>query len=496
MTGTTAPAAPSAREFRQWVRTARQAAHPAKRFVGVLTEVVPYVVIVGGLVVQSVRRLVELAGAEPPVSDVTAGAWMLLAAMVLLVTAGVRALGALGPVSAGRPTLTWILSTPVDRRRLLAPRFWAGAAGSAVVGAAAFTTAALVGRLSLMLVTWSAALGGLVAVAAFAAMVVLEAGGRAEPLSRRISAVFAAGAVLLAAMPVLSSALGWRLAAPPVEVVLFVAAPVFLVVAVVGVVLAHRALGRLDRGVLGAGGDVAMTAVTSVAWLDLSLLTGTLEFRRWRRMATVRPRRGRGRGLWVLLWSEARRVGRMPGAVAMWAAMAVVPYAGTLVVSPAWAHPVQIVAGGLAVARLTAGLRAVNSRPGLRRMMPLGDRVFRLVHCVVPAVAALVWAGVTTPAVASATGAGWAAALLVLVASAATALAGAVRTATKPPLVYDVPSVSTPLGDLPLGLFQQLLRGPDVVVGLALLALAGLPPVVLAVLAVGAAVACVLTRSK
>ncbi|SHG99255.1 DUF6297 family protein [Streptoalloteichus hindustanus] len=491
-----APAVLSARDLRQSLRTARRAAHPAKRFVGLVTDVLPYVVIVGGLVVQSVRRLAELSGAQVGQTHAAGGAWLLVAGLVLLLAGALRVLGALGPVSAGRPMLTWVLSTPVDRRGLLSTRFSAGALGSAVPGAALFTAVALTDHLPVALVAWSAVLGALVGVAMYAAMVLLEAGGQAERVSRRGSAALAGVAVLLALIPVSAPLTGWRPDVPPAEPLLYVGVPLVAVVAAAVLVSAHRALGRLSRGVLGAGGDLTMVTVTSVAWMDLSLLTGTLEFRRLRRIATVRSRRGGGRGVSVLLWSELRRLVRMPGAVAGWVALALVPYAAKVVVSSTWVLPLQLVAGALAVSRLTAGLRAINGRTGLRRMLPFGDRALRLLHCVVPVVAALVWAGATVPAVVVALDADRATAAFLLLAVAATAGAGAMRSAIRPPLVYDVPTVSSPFGDLPIGLIQQVLRGPDLVVGLALLALAGLPPVALAVVAVAALLGTVLTRSK
>jgi hypothetical protein len=215
--------------------------------------------------------------------------------------------------------------------------------------------------------------------------------------------------------------------------------------------------------------------------MDPSLLRGVADERRWRDRGTVRSRRLRGTGPVALLQAERRRLARQPDRLVAWAALAVVPYVVAAVADPVWVAVAQVLAGALAIGRLTGGLRTVSDQPGLRRMLGLDDRSLHTLHAVLPAVGAVVWAAVTAPALAAAadpaltgTSAAGEPALGAAIAAAVGALAAAVRGATRPPLNYDtvvVPDVG--FGAAPVGLIAQVLRGADVALLLAGLILAG-----------------------
>ena len=234
------------------------------------------------------------------------------------------------------------------------------------------------------------------------------------------------------------------------------------------VLWAAHTLPRLDRARLGSGAQLASAAMSSALWLDPALLTGVLEVRRWRRVGRVRSRdfrRGppaflRVPGVpriprlpWALLRGECVRALRRPGALAVWASLALLQYA-VAVAAPSLAGVARLVLAYLAAGRLTPGLRTVARSSALRRALGGNDRLVRGVHLVLPALMTLVWWLVTMPA--GADGAGPAGALLV-----AGVVAAAYRGATRPPMTYDGAVVETPFGLLPLGLVLQLARGPD-----------------------------------
>ena len=274
---------------------------------------------------------------------------------------------------------------------------------------------------------------------------------------------------------------GHPLPAVPAGPVLAVVAVVAVLVAAVGGRRARAGLGELDRGTLASGGALVLGVTTSVAWLDTSLLRGVADERRWRDRATVRSRRLRGSGPVALLRADLRRLGRQPDRVVGYAALAVVPYVVAAVADPIWVAVAQVLAGALAVGRLTAGLRTVSDQPGLRRMLRVDDRTLHVLHTALPAAGAVLWMAATAPALVAAgdpalagTPAAGDPALGAAVAAAVGALAAAVRAATRPPLNYGsvvVPDVG--FGATPVGLISQVLRGADVALLLAGLILAG-----------------------
>jgi hypothetical protein len=527
---TTVPAAgavPPPRVVRAYRRAVRRGHGRGvlRTALGATWDVVVGVAVLGALGAQAGRRLVHGVPSHGNLVSAATGGWLLAAAAVALAGAALRGLVAAGPVSAQPAAVSWILAGPVDRAGVLAPRFWLSAAGATALGAAVGALLPVPTDPAGALVLTAAVAGAAVGAAAFASTAAaqqpratrgsassaaasqLRVAGResaaaaqepraarggsaaaAQPRAvRRGSAPSVVGTGLLTAAAVggLLVAVAGLAGHPPPAVP---AGPVLDVLAVVAVVAAAVAgwraragLGGLDRGTLASGGALVLGVTTTVAWLDTSLLRGVADDRRWRDRATVRSRRLSGSGPVVLLRADLRRLGRQPDRVVGYAALAVVPYVVAAVADPIWVAVAQVLAGALAVGRLTAGLRTVSDQPGLRRMLRVDDRSLHVLHTALPAVGAVLWMAATAPALVAAgdpalagTAAAGEPALGAAVAAAVGALAAAVRAATRPPLNYNtvvVPDVG--FGAAPVGLIAQVLRGADVALLLAGLILAG-----------------------
>jgi hypothetical protein len=168
----------------------------------------------------------------------------------------------------------------------------------------------------------------------------------------------------------------------------------------------------------------------------------------------VRSGRFRGGGrIGVLLQAEVRRQVRRPGALAIWAALALAQY-GIAIAVPSVAWVTRLVGAYLAANRLTGGLRTVSRSPGLRRALGGGDATLRLVHLVVPWIGGVLWWLLTWPAGPHLAGVE----PLIVVG----VVAAAYRAATRPPMAYGGAAVDTPFGLIPVELIRQVIRGPDV----------------------------------
>jgi hypothetical protein len=450
---------------------------------GATWDVVVGIAVLGAIGAQAGRRLVHGVPSHGTAVSASTGGWLLAAAAVALVGSALRGLAAAGPVSAQPAAVSWILAGPVDRAGVLAPRFWLSAAGATAVGAAAGALLPVPTDPTLALVLTAAVAGAAVAAAAFATAAAAQQpraaarGWSVAGVGTGSLVVAAAGGLLVA----VAELAGHPLPAVPAGPLLAAVAVAAVLVAAVRGWRARAALGGLDRGTLASGGALVIGLATTVTWMDTSLLRGVAEERRWRDRATVRTRRLHGSGPVVLLRADLRRLGRQPDRVVSYAALAVVPYVVAAVADPIWVAVAQVLAGALAVGRLTAGLRAVSDQPGLRRMLRVDDRSLHMLHTALPAVGAALWMAVTAPALVAAgnpaladTPAAGEPAVGAAVAAAVGALAAAVRAATRPPLNYGgvvVPDVG--FGATPVGLIAQVLRGADVALLLAGLILAG-----------------------
>lgn len=442
---------PGVAAWRARLRRARRA-HHARSLGDVLTDLYMLlwlVVVYGGALVSVVRRHLQMSAVQVSAEPYWIAAAAILAAGGLLW----QGLRALGPLLASPAEQAWALSTPMDRRGWLLPRFvalvLAGALAGALVlfvGAVAFHDHA---------VGWAALVGAVYGLAPAAATVTAQGVRPGRRWPGLVGAVTmgtgAAGTLLVVGVHYTGGQL------PPLPLPFSpLAVLVGLPLAGAAIALALRTLPRLDRSRLGAGAQLAAAATTAAIGLDPRMLTAILEVRRWRRIGQVHSRpflttlRGRA---WVLLQAELRRLARRPGSLIVWGALALAQYA-LAVVAPSVAGVARLFGAYLAAGRLAAGLRTVARSPGLRRSLGGDEKTIRLVHLVVPALGAVLWWAVTWPAAGPHLGT---VELLLL----AGIVAAAYRAATRPPLSYSGAVWETPFGLFPVELLLQLARGPD-----------------------------------
>ena len=441
---------PTAREVRVRLRRARRGHHDKSLgdFLTDLYVVGWFVVMYGFVLVQAARQYLHPAsgGTARPAERY----WIGVAVVVAAAGLAWLALRAVGPLLVTPAAQTWFVSTPVDRRGWLLPRLWALLTGAAV-GSAVLAVAGT-GLGARPEPGWAVLAGALLGVAAAALAVAAQGSARGWP--RLVGAVVLGAAAIVAVAVVGSHYARLALAVPEAKVAA-VLAVAGLPLAVAAVARAVRVLPRLDRAVLTGGAQLATAAVTAVTVLDLSLLSGVLEGRRWRKVGRVtsRPFRRLGR-FGVLVQADLRRQVRRPSVPLLWAVLVLAQYA-TAVAAPSIAGIAQLVGAYLAADRLTGGLRMVCRSPGLRRAIGGSERTVKVAHLVVPAVGTVLWWLATVPV----GGAASAGLQVVLVAGV---IAAVYRAATRPPMRYGGPAIETPFGLFPADLLRQLTRGPDV----------------------------------
>jgi hypothetical protein len=454
---TVAAVAPGALRLRAQLRAARRRHRESRA--GDLYLALMFLLVYSGLAYRAVSGLGRLLGPAGPVR------WWLAGALALaLAGLGYRGARLVGPLVAGPAEQAWALSTPVDRGRwLLGPllvRVGTGVVGGAVLGVG---FAVLAGAHPL---GWAVAAGAGVgaALVALAGLLQTRHLRRIHPLEWVPAGAGFAGAAAVLVVHARDVALPVP-AAMPVPV-----AVAGLVLAGALTVLAARRLGRVDRAALASGAQIADATATATIFLDPTLLFGVLETRRWRQKGRVRRRpfwsgwsRLPGRRWWLLLAAEARRLARRPDALAVWAALLVVPFA-VAVLAPAFAMAARLVAAYFATGRLARGLRIVHASPALRRALGGDDRYLRGVHLVVPAAGLALWWLASAPSVPAQ---GFPALLLY----PAAILFAVYRGATGRPRSYEGGAVDTPFGLIPVALLRQLVRGLDVLAVVVLVAL-------------------------
>jgi hypothetical protein len=475
----TVPAAPTVRLALRQVRRS----HSDRTIGDLLTDVYLFafvaVIYGGGASVPIRRHLAQpLTG---PAGSANLRAWLVVGLLVVVIAVLWRGLRMIGPLVTTPAAQSWVLATPVDRAGWLRLPYTAllvlvGLLGAFIGLLAGWAGLATAGFGVLWAVLIGAALGLLVAASAvdeqqpggspryrwFGAQISAGRRQRRPVGGRGSAAVIGVGLAIIGAVVVFRRA-GWSAASPRVGPTVL-----WVLLAVGGAAWAvHRgrqALRRLDRAALGGGAQLAGAAVTAAVMLDPSLLSGILTARRWRQAGTVHSRRFRpAERRWVLLQADLVRQLRRRADVFGFVALALAPYA-VAVFAPAAAGPIRIVAAYLAVDRLAGGLRAVARSAPLRRILGGTDQELKYIHLVVPAVGLVVWWLATS----------WAAPAVPSIVEALLLLGilGAVyRTATRPPMAYDVDIADSPLGPVPTTLLRRLVRGPDLVAVLVLLEL-------------------------
>jgi len=474
---------PAARTLRRRLRRVRSA-HRDTSLAGILTDVymgVMAVAIYGTAAVTVIRRHLRL---PPTASAADSGVRAALLFAAALVTAGLgwqtaRSLGPLYLTGAGR---YWAAGTPVDRAGWLRPALgWvvlAGAGGGALLGFLVGLVGADAGGPIAGTVTTAAAAG-----AGLAAATVIAQSRIGLPAQARGGAGSDAGAIRVGvgtalvgvgfavALAVIAlDAGGVHPSLPAVPV--WWCAGAALLLAAAAAMTALRRLGRLDAAALTGGAQLADAATLAAVFLQPAMLSDIIELRRWRRVGRVRSRpfgrppalvaaHDRYRRMWTLVHADLRRQWRRPTSAVAWAALLVVPYA-TVLLAPAAAAPVRVVAGYLATQRLCAGLRTVCRSAALRRTLGGSDRLLRGSHLVVPGIALAVWWAATAPVLGRFGQAEPVLALGVLFAC--------YRSASRQPTSYDGVAVDTPFGLMQPALLTQLVRGFDVLAVVALVA--------------------------
>lgn len=471
---------PSARALHRAVRQARRRSGAARPLGETLQNLyitlfaVVMVVVVAGPTAARALRDVETRTAS------TALAGTLVAATLLAAVGAV--LGALllvGPVVRDPADITWLLSSPVRRRGLLARPALVLLSGGAVAGAMVTLAATvLVPGSSAALWCLSGAAGGLLTVAL---AVVVQPRRRLKRLVRGGSTVLTGGALVVLVVGLAAGdRLDWSLHPGSLAAVAVGA------VAVVALALVPTALDRLRRQDLTAGAGLALGLRATVTTLDGSFVAETMRARRLLDHAVVRRRPLAARGLLALVAADVRRASRSPRSLV--ASVALVPPAWLVarLYGPVAGTAAVVLVAWAAAGAASAGLRTVSRSRALARTLPFSDVDIRAAHLVVPAVMAAV---VSSAAAALCGRPAW-----VAVPAAACAVAGVLRTsAGRAPVRWELQAAS-PMGALPVGAVMSYAVGIDVVALTAVPLLVSLDPVLC--VAVPLAVALLLLRQR
>ncbi|MFC9969467.1 DUF6297 family protein [Spirillospora sp. NPDC127200] len=445
----TVAAVPKAGDLRRRLRADKPRRSP-KQTLSLLFERALYLGVLGGLTFEAVRdHAGRVDHVGTPVVQVTAAVVALLCLVLLA-----KAMLAFGPLYAGGPARTWLLSTPVDRGSLLSGNLAAAVAVGAGASAALGLAFVLVSGAAVAFVPWLvlwAALG----VITTCVCVLVQA--RRLPVRRALDVLAYVLAGVAIAVPFLRPG-----SPPPLERIDATVCAAALLAAAIALFAARRALDAMTRATISSGVELATAAQVSVLSLDSTFLWAISLERRARAMVRVRPAPIRGNRFTALVRADVARVLRMRSGLFVWAALLPVPYAVHVAGMTTLLPVLHLVAAFLAVDRLAGGLRIVSRAPALRRALGGSDRLLTLAHLVIPGAGAVVWCAVAAAFVPG-----------VPVAAAALSAAGAVlvtyRMATKPPVDYGGALIDLGLfGPAPVALIMQLLRGPALLAVLAL----------------------------
>jgi hypothetical protein len=446
----------------------------------------------GSLIAAAYRAVRHPPPATPAAGQVLRAAPAGLAALaLLLLLVLVRDALWRGPVTVPQATVDWLLDTPVDRGRLLRPRFRLSAAGTVLAGAAvgivpaaALVAAGLGGHGSGDVLDLTGA-----AVASAALLFALGTGAaglieRYPPAGRWVRAAtpaVLAGAGLLAGLaawaalgrpPAVLSAIAvwsgpWGWSAQPVLAAVGHAFGGSLGSIGVGswwplavlllAVAALAALAAADRAAAGVSSSVLRARAAALGAMSAAALSmntrgvaaayqGATRTRR----AAFRLRPPRRRGL-ILLWRDLLAIARAPARLA--AAVTVAVAAAGLMILAARARHVSLVPvacaltlGYLAAAWLCEGARLDADDP--RRSVPLPFRFASLAwwHAAVPGLVLLAAAGV--PVVVACVLAGDPRPLALLVVAIPVLVAGALLNVFRAPLTPELfMGFDTPVGN-------------------------------------------------
>ena len=399
-----------------------------------------------------------------------------------------------GPVTVPGATVDWLLGTPVDRRRLLRPRFRLSAAGAVLAGAAvgivpaaALVALGLGGRdgADVLRLTGAGMLSGALLFAAGTGLAGLverhQASwpwvGRATPVALAAAAVLG-GLAAWAAFGALPSAVGtvalwsgpWGWAAQGVvalagqggsgagTVLAGPGAPWWPVATALLAALAVAALAAAQQAAAGVPAAALRARARTLGAMSAAALSmNTRGVAAAYSAAGSRPRRARlrlpppRRRSLVLLWRDLLALARAPARLA--AAVVLAWLAVGLIAAASHGRQVSLlpvgcalILGYLAAAWLCEGARLDADDP--RRSAPLPFRFESLAwrHAVLPAALLLVAAGLPVAAASLATGDPRPLALLAV--TVPVLVAGALVNVFRPPLTPDMfIGAETPVGN-------------------------------------------------
>lgn len=396
---------------------------------------------------------------------------MMPTAMVLACYALTLSAGRLfGPVLASAAEGSWLMDAPLSRRRLLRGRLVLPVVIAGLVSAVLTAlVSALVGMSIGPLLLWAVAAG--VGSAALMAIAGAEQGAERTGRVRALLWLFAL-ATLVVLLFVVSIAAGWL----PAEAASGVDAAGWVVLAVtvaavvglvVSLVVAGRRLEQIRRARLLSGGSLVAGMQGAMFALDFGLIRDILVEREAAARGHVRPTKGRWLGVGALVWRDVERLWRYPKPWIGLGVSLVVPYAADALGLSQLNPLVSGLALVVALVPFLGSLRVLTRTGGLARAMPFKTSTIRTASMAVPAVLALVWAGLAAPAFVGITQAGADRTLLdglltALVAGVA-GLFGAVRWVTAKRVDFAVPMMATESGAMPPTLLFNLFRGIDVV---------------------------------
>ena len=316
--------------------------------------------------------------------------------------------------------------------------------------------------------------GGLTALAA------AEQGAERTWLVKLIHSVMALAA-MAALLLVVATAAGWLhpvLGRDVTELLALVVAGVGLVMLIASSIIANHRIDRIRRARLVAGGNLVSGMQGAAFALDFALMRDILVTREANERGHVKPTRGRSTGLQALVMRDVQRLHRFPRPLLTLLASAIVPYAMQALGLGRLTIPISALVLLAALVPFFNTLRVLSRSNGLARMLPFTTSQIRTAASVVPAVLALLWAILITPAMmgvadAPMIGAHPLETAMIAVVTAAAGFVGAIRWVSAKPANYQAPMVSTQMGALPPGMIFNLVRGFDMVAIITLPALLG-----------------------
>ena len=404
--------------------------------------------------------------------------WLLVCAMTLL---AISLSKIFGPVVASAAEGSWLLDAPIRRSRILRKRLVGVLALSFfAAGALTLLICVLLGLSLLSAAIWGVAAGlGATAATAFAAS---QQGRDSAILFSLVQGLLGtvSTVVLLA---VIAVSVGWIAMPLDPETSLSSSYAMLGVAAVVLVIFAVIAFGRLNRlrrARLVSGGDLLSGMQGAAFALDFSLMRDILVERKYLARGHVKPKRGKGIGTHAVVWRDTQRLLRNPINLIVLLVSAVIPYATEALGMGVFGVLISALMMLFVMIPFFDSLRVLTRTKGLARAFPIGDSELRSSATVVPAALAFGWAVMVTPAfllsAETVSAQSIAHSFLLALITAGTGYVAAIRWVSARPPDYSAPMLATGMGALPTGMIVNLLRGFDIVAVTVLPLVFGLSP--------------------